>query len=239
MRNLWAVFGLMMLLAAPVPAAEVRFVTVDAAPWASYDAEGRPVGAFPEIIAELIRRSGHRMPMLLQTFARIERDLEMGAQDCTILLWSEKRAHLVEMGEVVYPMPFGIIARKGVVLKRYEDLLPLTVSMVRGVAFDPRFEADTRIRRDQDKDYRQSLQKLLHGRVEAVSGALPTILYQAREAGMTDSIGDILELARLPLALQCGKVSPALAEMGEMSRILRNMVADGSLPAILARHGYR
>lgn len=232
-------FGALTMLALPASAAEIRFVSIDAAPWAYYDAHDRPHGAFPEIVAELERRSGHTLPVTLQTFARIERDLELGMQDCTIILWSDGRAHLVDMGETIYPMPFGVLARQGVTLKTYDDLLSLTISAVRGVAFDKRFEADQRIKRDIDKDYGQSLQKLAHARVDAVSGAIPTILFQAGKAGLTEQIGDILELSRIPLALQCSKTSPQRMEMESLGGVIRAMKADGTLSRILARNGYR
>lgn len=233
------IFGVLAMAAVPASAAEIRFVSIDAAPWAFYEAPDRPAGAFPEIIAELEKRSGHTLPYTLQTFARIERDLELGLQDCTIILWMDSRGRLVELGETVYPMPFGIIARKGVTLAKYDDLLPLTVSMVRGVAFDKRFEADERIKRDIDKDYGQSLQKLAHGRVDAVSGAVPTILHQVQKAGLDDQIGDILELSRIPLALQCSKSSAQLPHMAELGAVIRAMKDDGTLRKILARNGYR
>jgi polar amino acid transport system substrate-binding protein len=232
-------FGAVAMAALPASAAEIRFVSIDAAPWAFYDAHDRPAGAFAEIVAELGRRSGHTLPIALQSFARIERDLELGAQDCTIILWMDSRARLVEMGEAIYSMPFGIVARKGVPLTRYDDLLPLRVSMVKGVAFDKRFEADDRITRDLDKDYGQSLQKLAHGRVDAVSGAIPTILHQIRRAEMDDQIGDILELSRIPLALQCSKTSPQLPHMAGLGAVIRAMKDDGTVSVILARHGYR
>jgi polar amino acid transport system substrate-binding protein len=237
-RRGW-LFGLLAMAALPASAAEIRFVTVDAAPWAFHDAHDRPAGAFAEIVAEMEKRSGHTLPITLQSFARIERELELGLQDCTIILWMDSRSHLVEMGETVYPMPFGIIARKGVPLTGYDDLLPLRVSMVRGVAFDKRFEADDRIKRDIDKDYAQSLQKLAHGRVDAVSGAIPTILHQVRRYELEDQVGDILELSRIPLALQCSQTSPRLPHMAELGAVIRSMKDDGRLPLILARHGYR
>jgi polar amino acid transport system substrate-binding protein len=242
MLNWGVIFGaaitLLPAFAGRVWGADYRFTSLDAAPWAYADASGGLTGAFPEIVAELSRRGGHNISVSLQSFSRIERDLETGQQDCTILLWSEKRAHLVDMGATIYGMPFGVVARQGVALKDYGDLHALSVSMVRGVAFDPRMESDTNIRRDVDKDYAQALQKVAHGRVDAVSGAIPTIRYLAHKMNLSGALGDVLELARLPLTLQCAKSSPKLADMPALGVILTGMVEDGFVPRTLARYGY-
>ncbi|MDX9742121.1 MAG: transporter substrate-binding domain-containing protein, partial [Gammaproteobacteria bacterium] len=180
---------LLILLTAwlpPLAATDLDFVTIEAAPWAYRDADGRPAGAFPEIIAELERRGGDRIAIALYPLARIDQSLEAGQRDCTIILWNDYRARYAARGEDVYAMPFGVIARKGVRLESYDDLAPLVISVTRGLAMHPRFDADASLRKDADKDYLTGLRKIAHGRVDAVAGALPTILHIARQAGLDD-----------------------------------------------------
>lgn len=226
--------------ALPSMAAELGFVTIEAAPWASHDAAGRPLGAFPAIVAQLERRTGHRIAIALYPLARIDQAMASGQQDCTIVLWNEHRARLVVRFDDIYPMPFGVVARKGLPLQRYDDLAPRVISVTRGLAMDARFDADTALRKDVDRDYLTGLLKIAHGRADAIAGALPTIRHIARAAGLDGHLGESLTLGRVPLALQCSKRSPQLGAVGSgLNAALRAMRADGSLARILAEHGYR
>lgn len=224
------------LLPAMAQARDLRFITVDAAPWASQPEA--PVGAFPQLVRELERRTGHRIAIALEPFARVERELETGEQDCTILMWIEARARVVRRGEDVYAMPFGIIARKGLPLGGYGDLSALTVAVVRGVAISARFDADPVVAKDVDKDYLTSLRKMARGRVDAVAGALPTIAYIAALNGFGNALGDRLVLSTVPLALQCSLRSPNLDLMPQLNEAIRAMAADGTLSGVLVNNHY-
>jgi polar amino acid transport system substrate-binding protein len=240
MRLISLVLALVALLAAPAVAVavELRFITIEAAPWASVDPSGRPVGAFAAIIAELERRTGDRIAITLHSFARIDRELEAGTQDCTIILWNESRARLVEQGEAVYPMQFGVIARTGIALASYDDLRPLTISVVRNLGIDPRFDADGMLQKDFDKDYLMGLRKIAHGRINAIAGALPTIRHIAETQGIAHHLGQHLVLTTIPLTLQCSKNSPNLASMARLNEAIRAMKDDGTLVRVLAENYY-
>lgn len=232
----WAALLALMLLPGMAPARELRFITVEAAPWASRPEA--PVGAFPELVREIERRTGHSIAISLNPFARVERELETGEQDCTILIWTDARARVVQRGESVYAMPFGIIARKGVPLAAYDDLPALTISVVRGVPISSRFDADDAVRKDFDKDYAVAVRKMVHGRVEAVAGALPTIAYLAAENGFGAALGERLVLSTVPLTLQCSWRSANLGVMPQLNEAIRAMAADGTLARVLANNHY-
>ena len=228
--------ALAALLPVAAAARELRFITIEAAPWAYQPAA--PEGAFPQLVRELERRTGHVIHISLQSFVRVERDLETGEQDCTILMWNDARGRVVERGENVYSMPFGIIARTGLRLESYEDLAGLTVSVVRGLAIHPRFDGDAALRKDFDRDYGAGMRKMVHGRLDAVAGALPTIAYLAAQQGMGDALGDRLVLSSVPLALQCSRRSPNLDVLPQLNQAVRDMAADGTLGRILAANHY-
>lgn len=221
---------------ATAQARDLRFITVDAAPWASQPQA--PVGAFPQLVRELERRTGHRIAIALAPFARVERDLETGEQDCAILMWIDSRARVVRRGEDVYAMPFGVIARKGVPLGSYGDLSALTVAVVRGVAISRQFDNDAAVAKDVDKDYLTALRRMARGRVDAVAGALPTIAYIAAHDGLGDVLGERLVLSTVPLALQCSLRSPNLDVMPQLNEAIRAMAADGTLSDVLANNHY-
>ncbi|MEW5728487.1 MAG: transporter substrate-binding domain-containing protein [Pseudomonadota bacterium] len=225
--------------ALPAQASELRMITLDAVPWATISPSGVPVGAFPDIVAEISRRTGVKASIAIQPFPRIERELETGEQDCTIVLWSDSRARIVERGEAVYMMTFGAIARAGVPLRSYEDLKSMTVSVVRNLAIEPRFDNDPSIRKDFDKDYETGIKKIAHNRLDAIAGAIPTIMYQAKKDGLTKYLGDQIVMTQIPLTLQCSKASRNLALMPRLDDAIRAMRADGTLARILSAYEYR
>lgn len=239
MRPLLAfVVLLFSLRTAPLLAADLLFASIEAPPWAGLDEQERPVGAFADIVEELRRRTGHRIAISLYSLARLEREMEGGSSDCSIFLWSDRRERYVQRGEPVYGMTFGVIARPGVRLQSYDDLLPLSVSIIRNLRIDPRFDGDSRLHLEFDKDYLAGLQRLERRRVDAIAGALPTIAAQARDAGLDHVLGSRLVLSEIPLTLQCSLQSRQLGAMPDLDAALRAMRQDGTLPRLLAVYGY-
>jgi polar amino acid transport system substrate-binding protein len=218
---------------APSAARDLKFITIDVAPWAWADGPtGRLMGVFPDVVRELERRTGNRIAMSLQPFARINRELEAAAQDCTIIVWIDSNERIVRKGELVSDHPMGVIARPGVTLKTYDDLKPLTIAVLRGAPTDPRFDNDTSLKKDYDTtDYGQGLAKIAHNRVDAVAGAMPTIQFLARQAGIP--LGDQLQLGNIPLLLQCALKSPNLDQMPALNQAIRDMQQDGTMARIL------
>jgi polar amino acid transport system substrate-binding protein len=217
-------------------AAELKFITIDVAPWASVDAKtGASVGVFPEVVREIERRTGHTIEMQFTPFARVDRELQSGRQDCTILVSGDKRAGFVEEGALVSYHPIGVIARKGVTLKTYADLKPLTISVLRGAAMTPEFEADDSLRKEFDTDYLIGLRKIEHGRLDAIAGAVPTIRYLASQEGNLAHLGDEIILANVPLVLQCSRKSTHLPLMPALNNAIEDMKLDGVLDKIKAK----
>lgn len=232
---------LLMLLLPFVPAraGDLRFITIDVAPWASLDpSTQKPVGVFPAVVAEFQRRTGHNIAITLHPFARIDRELETGAQDCTIIVWNDSRAGIVRKGELLAHHPVGIIAAKGVALDGFDSLTRLNgISVLRGLAMGGGFDEDARLRKEYDTDYQTGLRKLAHGRVEAVAGAMPTIRYLAAQMGLDHHLGPQLLLSQMDLVLQCSLKSPHLNTMDHFNRAIRDMRNDGTLDAIF-RNNY-
>ncbi len=234
------VISSMLCLSNAVLSKELKFVTVDVAPWASYDSEQEKViGFFADVIKELEQRTKHNIEITLAPFARIDREFESGRQDCTILVTSDKRSLLVDQGATVFYHKIGVIAKKGISLNVYEDLHSLRISVVRGlVNFHPDFDDDENIKKEYDTDYVMGLRKLSRGRIDGIAGAIETIMYLARENGLTDYLGDRLPLLSIPVALQCSKQSKNIHLMRGLSKAIEEMHKDGTLGSIQKKYYY-
>lgn len=224
----------LLLPASSALARSLKFITLDVAPWASIDkTSGKPVGVFPAVVDEIARRTHSTITYTLHPFSRIDHELESGDQDCTIIVWTEDRARIVRKGELVSNHPMGVIARKGVPLKKFEDLNGLAISVLRGLSIEPGFDANQSIRREYDNDYSMGLRKVAHAHIDAIAGAIPTIQFLARRDGLDQYLGDALPLSTIPLVLQCSKRSKNLDFMPQLDQAIRDMRDDGTLKRIL------
>jgi len=221
-----------LFLAGPVrvDARDLSFVTIEVPPWASIDkVSGKPIGLFPEVVRELERRTGHRISMSLQPYARIDHELESGREDCTIIVWTKERERIVVQGELVSNHEIGVLPRRDFPLTRYEDLHGKSISVLRGLSLGDRFDTDTAIKKDFDTDYLTGIKKVRHKRLDGVAGATHTIQFLIRSEGLAEDFGAPLKLGTIPLALQCAKKSRNLDLMPEFNKAIREMWADGTI----------
>lgn len=218
------------LLAGPAAATELKFITIEAEPWASVDpATHKAVGYFPNLVHELERRTGYKITMTLSPYARIDHELESGLQDCTVVIITKERSRIAKVGEQVSSHPLGVIARKGVPLHSYADLKSLSISVLRGADILPKFDGDSSLKKEFDTDYVTGLLKISHKRVDAVAGSIPTIRFLAQQKGLADTLGDNLVLNDVPISLQCSNRSKHLADMPKLNQAIKAMRTDGTL----------
>ncbi|MFT7560415.1 MAG: polar amino acid transport system substrate-binding protein [Flavobacteriales bacterium] len=233
MKNVFFVFFLSIFIAQGVFAEDLNFITLEVSPWASINPEtGEPEGVFPLVVREFEKRSGHKINITLTPFARIQRELESGRQDCTILVTNAELARVTEQGKLLSHHAIGVIARKGLVLSSYDDLNPLTISVLRGSNVSAKFDNDSSLKKEFDTNYSIGLRKLSHNRLDAIFGAIPTIRYLAAQEGYSDLLGDDLVLEDVPLLLQCSKRSPNLKLMPLFNQAISDMHKDGTIAKI-------
>lgn len=62
-----------------------------------------PIGFFPDLVKEIESITDHSIEITLVpfSFARINRELESGRQDCTIIIRQQERDELVVLGEFI------------------------------------------------------------------------------------------------------------------------------------------
>lgn len=207
----------------------IKFITLDVAPWASTQ-DGQMQGAFIEMVKEISARTGLETSISLTPFARVDRELETGGHDCTILI--PRGEESVVHGELVSYHQIGLIPRNGLTLNGYEDLSGKRISLLRGSAITPQFDADDSLDKVYDTDYLIALRKLGRARIDAIAGAIPTIRYLADQNGLSDTMGEPLTLADVPLIFQCSQKSTHLEAMPEINRAIQAMIEEGDIERI-------
>ncbi|MFT5519801.1 MAG: polar amino acid transport system substrate-binding protein [Enterobacterales bacterium] len=216
-------------------AEDLQFITVDVAPWAYVNKEkNKFLGVFPDLVREIERRTGHHITMTLAPLSldRINRELQSGRQDCTMIISGKERAEITVLGEKVFDLPMGVVAKKSLPLHTYEDLYSMTISVGKVLMEEGKFMSDKRLNKQLDASYAAGLRKIAHGRLDAVAGAVPTIMHLAKAMGINEIVGKPLVLSVDPIYLQCSKESKNLRYMDEINQAIKSMRLDVTLKKI-------
>jgi polar amino acid transport system substrate-binding protein len=235
--------GILFLCLFPLSshAEDLRFITVDVAPWVYVNEnETKFSGVFPDIVREIERRTGHDITIAVAplSFDRIDRELKAGRQDCTMVIRSDQRSQFTVVGEAVVNLNMGVVAKKGVLLNQYNDLYGLRLSVVRALSTTGEFMADEKLIKEFDADYETGLRKIQHGRLDAIAGPIAKIQYLAEKNGMLSLLGKPLVLQKEPVFLQCAKKSKKLKYISDVNQAVRSMKKDQSLDEILKKYNY-
>lgn len=223
--------------ASQAPSLELSFITIDVAPWAYRDAQtGEALGAFVDIVRALELKTGYRIAKTLTPFARVDRELETGDHDCTILVPRSEK--IVQHGSLITDHDIGVVSRADNPITNYGDLKGQRISLLRGSSISEEFDEDDAFSREYDTDYLIALRKLDRKRVDGIAGAIPTILHLAEESGLSDSIAPPLKLTDIPLTFQCSLNSPHLALMPELNAAIEALRASGELEAIVEKYHF-
>ncbi len=230
--------GLLILLI-PVSgqATDLKLISIDVVPWAYYDKQqGQYTGIFPDLVRELEKQTGYDIEITLTPYVRINRELEAGRQDCTMLITEKERAKITHLGELVFDMPFGVIPAKERNLVKYEDLYGLKISVLRSLNISERFTNDRDLQKEFDTGYKMGLNKIKHGRLDAIAGAIPTIQHLAKEEGISALLGKPLLLSAVPIYLQCSKKSTKTDLIKNINSAMKRIRESESLDKIVSKH---
>jgi len=228
---------LVFLVSTPAISLDLNFITLEVAPWAYHDKVSNKLkGIFPDLVREIDSRTLHTINMTLTPYVRIDRELESGRQDCTMLIRGVERDKFVILGELILDHPMGVIPRKDISLVKYEDLTKVTVSVLRDLNITDKFDLDKKIKKQYDTDYEMGLRKMNHKRLDAIAGAIPTIQYLAKTNGMENMLGEPLELSSEPVFFQCSRNSQKNHVINEFNSIIRQIKSDGVLDEILKKN---
>lgn len=225
------------ITSADQPSRIIHFITIDVAPWAYLNkTTGEPEGAFVEIVNAMSSELGAPIHIDITPFARVERELTQGIQDCTILVPLQN--DMIQSGEVVAFHPVGLIPNKSVTITRYEDLSKLKISVIRGASITEQFDNDTSLNKEIDTDYAMGLRKVARGRLDAIVGAIPTLQHLAEEENLSKFLGTPYSLVDIPLVLQCAKNTQHFAQMSDFNQILQKLKDNGTIAKIQAKYHF-
>ncbi len=185
----------------------VRFATMDFAPYAIVDGKDGRRGLFMDMDAAIADKAEVNMTDTILPVARVMKNLEHGVSDCAVFLLSPwSRAKFVAVAEAIGRFESIVVTRKGLPIKRIEDLYGRLLALPRGSYPDFPISTDPNILRYHTKGYAQSARILKAGRVDAIAGTAIGIFHNLSNLNMTrKDIGGVLAFDHKPIWLLCTK----------------------------------
>jgi len=227
-------------LSGPALAAQLKISTIETPPWAFVDAAtGRPAGFFPAVVQELSRRTGISFVMSLQPFARISPEIEIGLQDCAMVVWMDGNERFAVKGGLVASHQISVIPGKETAISSYEDLKGLNISVLRGLKYPAPFETDHDIGKVVENDYISGIRKTVRGRVDAVAGATATLEYLAKSERLDEGLGRPFILGSMDIFLQFSQKSTHLDTLALLNAALSDMALDGTMDRLMRENFFK
>ncbi len=220
---------------------DLKIISLEVAPWASSNKDNNGfLGVLPDLLKEVSHRSKLNIEISLSpvAFSRIDKELQLGRQDCTIVAMTKSREQYVVQGEVILNLPIGIVVHKDVALNSISDMKHLKVSMLKPFSKKEDFSLIHFLNPYYDSRYQDGLQKLKHRRVDAVLGAIPTLLYLSKQEKVDKLLGEPIVLFEVPISLQCSKNSKKLENMNRLNNSIKSIKADGTFYQIMKKYNW-
>jgi len=197
--------------AAP-PAAPLSLALIELLPWASNTPAGARDGILVDVAGILATLSGVRLELQLLPFARAAMMLERGQIDCMVALQASTLDQVATRLAPLSDEDIVIVGRPGTFLRSLADLKGKIVGRLRHGEYDPQFAADDSIIKYDTSSYRQSLEMLRVGRLDAVIFIRSALEFTLKSMGLTAAaVGAPLYLGSCPLTLYAHRASVATA----------------------------
>ncbi|MFD2261998.1 hypothetical protein ACFSM5_03800 [Lacibacterium aquatile] len=231
----WGAIGLILGLTGTAGAAQpLIFDIYDQYGWSC---EKQTTGApclMPMLIATLAERSGVMLQHETVPIPRLGDRLRRGQAYFTLLSRPSEPGVAI-LGELLSVPLLAIGRRQGQQIRRFDDLytLPQGVGMLLGTNYGSPMLADPRLPRVDVSDSVLGLRMLASGRLDALVGSQVTLVGQAREAQLTDKLGDRLVLGSMPFRLAVAEENRNAPATLAVLEAARAMQADGTVAALL------
>lgn len=235
-----AFFGLQILFFASfATAAEekafIRFATAELAPYGFRDG-AQSQGYWYDLANQLASEAKLDHSNVLLPFARLFRSMDQKETDCTFLAGTENtRKHFRLIESTGSSLTGGVLARKGIILDDYEDLIGLRIGISLGIKIVPKFDNDQRLTKVSVTNYQHATAMLSRGRIDATAGAIESLLYNMRKLGGDGAaqIGSAFALSSFPIYLSCRKTWHNAAVEKELKEALIRMRDTGQITKIV------
>ncbi|CAM3665883.1 Amino acid ABC transporter substrate-binding protein [Pseudomonas reidholzensis] len=245
MRPLLGVVGLLaaMLLPPAMAADTLRLVSDSWPPFTDRDMPGG--GLATSIVTTALQRAGYASEFEQVPWARALKGVGDGRYDVLVNAWyDDSRTAIGTFSKAYLSNRIRLLKRQGEAFDytRQADLYPYTIAVVRGYAYAPGFDSDTRLSRVEVRNFSSAVRMLAAGRVTlAVEDEYVARYNLQREP---QQVRDAVAFVERPLGENSLHILVSLKHP-EHQRIVRRferaiaaMKADGSYQRLMRQHGF-
>lgn len=233
-------FSIFAIWAAPL-SAQSQSLTADilkTPPWGYYkthaDGSQTLAGLWPPVAKELEKRTGVKIVTRLSPYARIQRNLQTGRSDLTVLILPPGAEKLVEPAGKVFEMALVVLSHKDRPITSLKQLAGKRVGVIRGLSSGAAFEQNPQIEKEAVRSYQILVEMFLQGRLDYIAGANLSLGYHLKQAQAMDKIAPPLVLGRSEVWLMFSKKSRYLELVPLFGRVIEKMAATGRFDQLLA-----
>jgi polar amino acid transport system substrate-binding protein len=247
MKTFWSVvFALALSLASSLSLAGEGKLEIAATEYPPYYGKDLENGGFlTEIVVEALKRAGYDAEIKFLPWTRAFEGTKAGKHDGLYSVWyrKEREEWCVYSDPIPPANETGFYKRKDkdISFKTIEDLKPYTIGVGRGYGLPPGFE-EASLKISRVKDDEVSLRKLHKGRVDLVltDRILAKFIIDTK---IPEAVTDLewmdppvqVEIQHLVFSKKAGDYA---ARLVAFNRGLAEIKADGTLKAIMAKHGF-
>jgi ABC-type amino acid transport substrate-binding protein len=185
--------------------------TLEQIPYGFKTFNGQIKGGLFDVMNEIIKESGLKASNQLLSASRLNRALNQGSQLCTL---ATDTAYAIRNFDLIEPigltLPAGIIPRKTIRLPSYASLKNIIIAVPLGIYFDKKFDKDKTLTKIHPLNYSNAIHMLKYEQVDAIAGAIDSLLYIAKHGSMSESdFSPPLVLSNREIYLTCNKDAPS------------------------------
>jgi len=152
--------------------------TLELFPYGFINKEGEKDGVLYDIMNEIMNQSNIGRTHAILPAKRLIVEFANPTGMCTIVLNTPYiNNQLAVIEPIGYKLSMGVLPKAGINLNSYSDLKNITVAVPRGVYVGDRFMNDKTLIKASTSRYYSALLMLKAGRVDAVAGALQSLIY--------------------------------------------------------------
>ncbi|MGF1742741.1 transporter substrate-binding domain-containing protein [Vibrio profundum] len=158
----------------------LKISTVELVPVGFKNEHNQPSGLLYDIANAIADNAQLPYVNTLKPYPRILLELESGTADISMLYPNKRLKGKVVNIAKIFTDSNVIVARPEFTIRSLTDLHGKKVATIRNAHYSSEFDSDVNITKVSVNNYNQGIRLLLHGRVDAIIGALGSISYELK-----------------------------------------------------------
>jgi hypothetical protein len=186
-------------------AALVTIATMEQIPYGFKATNKKTTGVLYEILNNIMIESDIEPRNKLLPLNRLFAAMSLQQNMCSLTADTPVIVNEFDLIEPIgFPLNLGVLPKQGIVLDDYSSLTSLSIAVPLGVSFDDRFNNDKTLSIVSTRNYTNAVKMLKNGQVDAIAGAISTLMYIGIKQGMaTTDFSSPLILSHNQVQLVC------------------------------------